>query len=113
MLGGVALFGALKTVAWWGDLRVLDRGALMIALAPTHAQAGALAPAAVARMYELWEAGDTESMAAARDLHYRLHPLVDLLRKNFAIDEEDMQRVLRHPASMIASASASKRFSRA
>jgi 4-hydroxy-tetrahydrodipicolinate synthase len=27
-------------------------------------------------MYELWEAGDLEG---ARDLHYRLHPLVDLL----------------------------------
>ncbi|QPP05938.1 4-hydroxy-tetrahydrodipicolinate synthase [Streptomyces bathyalis] len=35
-----------------------------------------LAPQAVARMYELWEAGDFE---AARDLHYALHPLVDLL----------------------------------
>ena len=35
-----------------------------------------LAPGAVARMYESWEAGDFE---AARDLHYRLHPLVDLL----------------------------------
>ncbi|MFD4524133.1 4-hydroxy-tetrahydrodipicolinate synthase [Streptomyces sp. NPDC058470] len=38
-----------------------------------------LAPAAVARMYELWEAGDPESQAAARELHFRLHPLVDLL----------------------------------
>lgn len=35
-----------------------------------------LAPSAVARMYGLWEAGDFE---AARDPHYRLHPLVDLL----------------------------------
>jgi 4-hydroxy-tetrahydrodipicolinate synthase len=35
-----------------------------------------LAPNAVARMYELWQAGDLEG---ARDLHYRLHPLVDLL----------------------------------
>ncbi|MED7947672.1 4-hydroxy-tetrahydrodipicolinate synthase [Kitasatospora sp. NPDC058201] len=35
-----------------------------------------LAPAAVARMYELWEQGDH---AGARALHYRLHPLVDLL----------------------------------
>ncbi|MFF2659110.1 4-hydroxy-tetrahydrodipicolinate synthase [Kitasatospora sp. NPDC058032] len=35
-----------------------------------------LAPAAVARMYELWEQGDH---AGARELHYRLHPLVDLL----------------------------------
>jgi 4-hydroxy-tetrahydrodipicolinate synthase len=30
-------------------------------------------------MYELWDAGDPKSMAAARDLHFRLHPLVDLL----------------------------------
>ncbi|CRK57837.1 4-hydroxy-tetrahydrodipicolinate synthase [Alloactinosynnema sp. L-07] len=35
-----------------------------------------LAPAAVARMYELYESGDRE---AAIDLHYRLHPLVELL----------------------------------
>ncbi|MCB5909510.1 4-hydroxy-tetrahydrodipicolinate synthase [Streptomyces pinistramenti] len=35
-----------------------------------------LAPSAVARMYELWQAGDLD---AARELHYRLHPLVDLL----------------------------------
>lgn len=35
-----------------------------------------LAPAAVARMYEAWEAGDHEQ---ARELHYALHPLVDLL----------------------------------
>lgn len=35
-----------------------------------------LAPAAVARMYELYAAGEHE---AALDLHYRLHPLVELL----------------------------------
>src|SRR5262249_38390894 len=35
-----------------------------------------LAPRAVARMYEYWTAGDHD---AARDIHYRLHPLVDLL----------------------------------
>ncbi|WP_322766829.1 4-hydroxy-tetrahydrodipicolinate synthase [Frankia sp. Cr1] len=35
-----------------------------------------IAPAAVAQMYEYWMAGDHEK---ARDLHYRLHPLVDLL----------------------------------
>jgi 4-hydroxy-tetrahydrodipicolinate synthase len=35
-----------------------------------------IAPRAVADMYELWVAGDH---AAARDLHFRLHPLVDLL----------------------------------
>ncbi|HZR92948.1 MAG TPA: 4-hydroxy-tetrahydrodipicolinate synthase [Gaiellaceae bacterium] len=35
-----------------------------------------LAPAAVARMYELWTAGEHEQ---ALDLHYRLHPLVDVI----------------------------------
>jgi 4-hydroxy-tetrahydrodipicolinate synthase len=35
-----------------------------------------VAPAATARMYDLWEAGDHEG---ARDLHYALHPLVSLL----------------------------------
>lgn len=35
-----------------------------------------LAPGAVARMYDLYEAGDR---TAATDLHYRLHPLVDAL----------------------------------
>ncbi|MQA11010.1 MAG: 4-hydroxy-tetrahydrodipicolinate synthase [Pseudonocardiaceae bacterium] len=35
-----------------------------------------LAPAAVAQLYEAWVDGDLER---ARDLHYRLHPLVDLL----------------------------------
>jgi 4-hydroxy-tetrahydrodipicolinate synthase len=35
-----------------------------------------LAPAATARMYDLWVAGDHEG---ARELHYALHPLVDVL----------------------------------
>ncbi|MBX3104493.1 MAG: 4-hydroxy-tetrahydrodipicolinate synthase [Cryobacterium sp.] len=35
-----------------------------------------IAPAAVAEMYEAWEAGDFER---ARKIHYGLHPLVDLL----------------------------------
>ena len=35
-----------------------------------------LAPAAVARMFELWTAGEQEK---ARDLHYALHPLVDVI----------------------------------
>jgi 4-hydroxy-tetrahydrodipicolinate synthase len=35
-----------------------------------------IAPQAVARMYERWQAGDHEQ---ARDLHYGLHPLVDLI----------------------------------
>ncbi|WP_167043129.1 4-hydroxy-tetrahydrodipicolinate synthase [Salinibacterium sp. ZJ454] len=35
-----------------------------------------IAPAAHAKMYELWEAGDIEG---AREIHYGLHPLVDLL----------------------------------
>lgn len=35
-----------------------------------------IAPAAHARMFELWESGDID---AAREIHYGLHPLVDLL----------------------------------
>lgn len=35
-----------------------------------------IAPRAVARMYESWVTGD---QGQARELHYRLHPLVDLL----------------------------------
>ena len=35
-----------------------------------------IAPSAVARMYECWQAGDQDQ---ARDLHYALHPLVDLI----------------------------------
>ncbi len=35
-----------------------------------------IAPAAHARMFELWEMGD---LAGAREIHYGLHPLVDLL----------------------------------
>ena len=35
-----------------------------------------IAPAAVAQMFELWTSGDHEK---ARDLHYGLHPLVDLI----------------------------------
>jgi 4-hydroxy-tetrahydrodipicolinate synthase len=35
-----------------------------------------LAPAAVAQMYELWTAGEHEK---ARDLHYALHPLADVI----------------------------------
>ncbi len=35
-----------------------------------------LAPGAVANMYEYWVAGDTEK---ALDIHYGLHPLVDLM----------------------------------
>jgi 4-hydroxy-tetrahydrodipicolinate synthase len=35
-----------------------------------------IAPQAVARMYKAWQAGDQDT---ARDLHYALHPLVDLI----------------------------------
>lgn len=35
-----------------------------------------IAPRAVAQMYELWTTGDHE---AARDIHYGMHPLVDLV----------------------------------
>jgi 4-hydroxy-tetrahydrodipicolinate synthase len=37
---------------------------------------GSIAPAAVAQLYEHWMAGEHDK---ARDLHYGLHPLVDLI----------------------------------
>ncbi len=35
-----------------------------------------IAPRAVARMYDCWAGGEADK---ARDLHYRLHPLADLI----------------------------------
>ena len=35
-----------------------------------------LAPAATARMYELWQAGEFDQ---ARDLHFGLHPVTDVI----------------------------------
>ncbi|MCG7525344.1 4-hydroxy-tetrahydrodipicolinate synthase [Streptomyces sp. OfavH-34-F] len=60
----------------WSGIELLCLPLLALGGAGFVSAVANLAPNAVARMYELWEAGDFE---AARDLHYRLHPLVDLL----------------------------------
>jgi 4-hydroxy-tetrahydrodipicolinate synthase len=60
----------------WSGIELLCLPLLALGGAGFVSAVANLAPAAVARMYEAWEAGDH---AAARDLHYRLHPLVDLV----------------------------------
>ncbi|GAA4667058.1 2,4-dihydroxyhept-2-ene-1,7-dioic acid aldolase [Streptomyces chumphonensis] len=60
----------------WSGIELLCLPLLALGGAGFVSAVANLAPSAVARMYELWEAGDFD---AARDLHYRLHPLVDLL----------------------------------
>ncbi|MBD0671422.1 4-hydroxy-tetrahydrodipicolinate synthase [Kitasatospora sp. NPDC091335] len=60
----------------WSGIELLCLPLLALGGAGFISAVANLAPAAVARMYELWEQGDH---AGARELHYRLHPLVDLL----------------------------------
>ncbi|MDI3387800.1 4-hydroxy-tetrahydrodipicolinate synthase [Streptomyces sp. B-S-A8] len=60
----------------WSGIELLCLPLLALGGAGFVSAVANLAPTAVARMYELWEAGESD---AARDLHYRLHPLVDLL----------------------------------
>lgn len=68
-----------RSLLVWSGIELLCLPLLALGGAGFVSAVANLAPGAVARMYELWEAGDPESMAAARDLHYGLHPLVDLL----------------------------------
>ncbi|MEJ2871344.1 4-hydroxy-tetrahydrodipicolinate synthase [Actinomycetospora sp. OC33-EN08] len=60
----------------WSGIELLGLPLLALGGAGFVSAVSNLAPTAVARMYETWEAGDHET---ARDLHYALHPLVDLL----------------------------------
>ncbi|MEV1295313.1 4-hydroxy-tetrahydrodipicolinate synthase [Pseudonocardia sp. NPDC049635] len=60
----------------WSGIELLGLPLLALGGAGFISAVSNLAPQAVARMYEAWEAGDHET---ARDLHYGLHPLVDLL----------------------------------
>jgi len=57
-----------------------------------------IAPRAVAQMYEAWQTGDQES---ARDLHYALHPLVDLI---FTETNPAPAKWVLHQAGLLASA---------
>ena len=65
-----------RSLLVWSGIELLCLPLLALGGAGFVSAVANLAPTAVARMYELWEAGDLD---AARDLHYRLHPLVDLL----------------------------------
>ncbi|BBG00091.1 MULTISPECIES: 4-hydroxy-tetrahydrodipicolinate synthase [Pseudonocardia] len=60
----------------WSGIELLGLPLLALGGAGFISAVSNLAPSAVARMYEAWESGDHE---AARELHYGLHPLVDLL----------------------------------
>ena len=60
----------------WSGIELLCLPLLALGGAGFLSATANIAPAAHARMFELWEAGDQQ---AARDIHYGLHPLVDLL----------------------------------
>jgi 4-hydroxy-tetrahydrodipicolinate synthase len=60
----------------WSGIELLGLPLLALGGAGFISAVANLAPSAVARMYEAWEAGDHDT---ARALHYALHPLVDLL----------------------------------
>lgn len=60
----------------WSGIELLCLPLLALGGAGYLSATANIAPAAHARMFELWEAGDQES---AREIHYGLHPLVDLL----------------------------------
>jgi 4-hydroxy-tetrahydrodipicolinate synthase len=65
-----------RSLLVWSGIELLGLPLLALGGAGFISAATNLAPWAVARMYEAWEAGDHET---ARELHYGLHPLVDLL----------------------------------
>ncbi|MFG2227573.1 4-hydroxy-tetrahydrodipicolinate synthase [Streptomyces sp. NPDC048644] len=65
-----------RSLLVWSGIELLCLPLLALGGAGFVSAVANLAPAAVARMYEHWDAGDFD---AARALHYGLHPLVDLL----------------------------------
>ncbi|MFJ9900654.1 4-hydroxy-tetrahydrodipicolinate synthase [Streptomyces sp. NPDC091280] len=65
-----------KSLLMWSGIELLCLPLLALGGAGFISALTNIAPRAVSRMYELWDEGDHEG---ARDLHYRLHPLVDLL----------------------------------
>lgn len=60
----------------WSGIELLSLPLMALGGAGFVSAVANIAPAAVAQMFEAWEAGD---FARARELHYGLHPLVDLL----------------------------------
>ena len=65
-----------RDVLMWSGIELLCLPLLAIGGIGFISAVANLAPAAVAEMYERWAAGEHEQ---ARELHYRLHPLVDLI----------------------------------
>lgn len=60
----------------WSGIELLSLPLLALGGVGFISAVSNLAPWAVSRMYEAWQAGDHDT---ARELHYALHPLVDLL----------------------------------
>jgi len=70
------LYAAGRDLLVWSGIELLCLPLLALGGTGFVSAVANLAPRAVSRMYELWTAGEQE---AARELHYALHPLVDLL----------------------------------
>ncbi|RJO79219.1 4-hydroxy-tetrahydrodipicolinate synthase [Nocardia panacis] len=70
------LAAAGRDLLVWSGIELLCLPLLALGGSGFVSAAANIAPAAVARMYELWTEGEHE---AARRLHFALHPLVDLL----------------------------------
>jgi 4-hydroxy-tetrahydrodipicolinate synthase len=60
----------------WSGIELLALPLLALGGAGFISALANLAPRSLARMYDLWAGGQQE---AARELHYQLHPLADLL----------------------------------
>jgi len=60
----------------WSGIELLALPLLALGGAGFISALANLAPRSLAQMYNLWQAGQHE---AARDIHYQLHPLADLL----------------------------------
>lgn len=65
-----------KELLVWSGIELLCLPLLALGGAGFVSATANIAPAAVAEMFEAWEAGNFDR---ARELHYGLHPLVDLL----------------------------------
>jgi 4-hydroxy-tetrahydrodipicolinate synthase len=70
------LYAAGRDLLVWSGIELLCLPLLALGGTGFVSAVSNIAPRAVSRMYELWTAGEHE---AARELHYALHPLVDLL----------------------------------
>lgn len=70
------LYQCGRDILVWSGIELLCLPLLALGGAGFVSAVANLAPAAVAQMFDLWTAGEHEK---ARELHYRLHPLVDVI----------------------------------